>query len=66
MFPTVFKDEVASRVEYVPFQDFVRNIFQPLESIRRIGEDYVELLLAYREKVEDVGVHAADVPQAEP
>ena len=43
IFPAVLKNEVAARVEYVPFQYLVGNILQTFEGIRRICKNNVEL-----------------------
>ena len=63
MFVSVFKDEITVRVQQAAFEHLVRNVLQAIQGIGRIGKDDVELFLAYRKEVEDVGMHAADVLQ---
>jgi len=61
MLAAVLQDEVATWMEYVLGEDFVRYVLQAFEGIRRIGKNDIEFLLAYRQEVEDIAVDRADV-----
>ena len=61
----VLEDEIAFRMEYVLFKDLVRQCLQPLQGIRRIREDDIEFLPAYRQEVEHVVTHHGHITEAE-
>ena len=63
MLVTVLEDEIASWVQDVPGKNLVRKCLEALEGVRRVGEDYVELLAADGQEVKDVVAHHGDVPQ---
>ena len=54
MLVTVLKDEVTAGMENVLGKHLVRQRLQTLKGIWRVGEDYIELLVADRQKVKDV------------
>lgn len=61
MLVTVLEDEIAVIVKDILLQDLVRKSLQPLQGIRRVGEDQVELLTADREEIEDVVTDHSDI-----
>ena len=54
MLVTVLKDEVTAGMEYILGKHLVRQRLKTLKGIWRVGEYYIELLVADRQEVEDV------------
>lgn len=65
MFVTVFKDEITLGIDDIPREDFVRYGLQPLQSIRRIGKNKVELLVTDIQEIEHVVTYHSDVGKAQ-
>ena len=65
MLIAVLQNQIALGVDQAGIQNLVWNRFQAFESVRRIGEHDVELLLADRNEIEDVVVHRGQVLQAQ-
>ena len=62
----VLQDEPAFRVQYFSLKDLVRNSFEPFQGIRRVGENNIELLVAYAEEIKDILVDGCHIPKTQP
>ena len=62
----MLQNEIAFRMQDILLKHLVRKTFYALQSVWRVGKDDIELLSAYRKKVEYIGVDCGDVGETEP